>query len=240
MARRLFYADEVRGSRAWIRDETAEHLRRVLRVELGQQFEISDGQRIYLASVSELLKAAVEFDLLEVLPARRRGAHITVLAALVKFDRFEWMLEKCSELGVSALTPFIAARSEAGLDKAAAKRRSRWARICEESGQQCRRLQPMTVGECVGFEAAARCASRERLLLDESGGVPLLNCLPQAIGEIALLIGPEGGWADRERTLALASGWTAVTLGESILRAETAAIAAVSQIQGKWWSEEKR
>lgn len=235
----MFYADEVRGGRAWIHDETAEHLRRVLRVEVGQQFEISDRQRIYLASVSELTKSAVEFELLETLPARRQGAQIMILAALMKFDHFEWMLEKCSELGVSILTPVFAARSEAGLDKAAVKRKSRWSRICEESGQQCRRLRPMAIGACLSFEEAVPFTSRERLLLDERGGVPLLNCLPAAFGAVTVLVGPEGGWTDRERERALASGWTAATLGESILRAETAAIAAVSQIQGKWWSEER-
>lgn len=235
----MFYADEVRSGRAWVHGETAEHLRRVLRVQLGQQFEVSDRERIYLASVSELTKSSVEFDLLEALPARRQGARITVLAALVKFDRFEWMLEKCSELGVAAVAPFFAARSEAGLDKAASKRQSRWMRICEESGQQCRRLRPMDVGDCLSFAEAVRFTSTGRLLLDEAGGVPLLNCLVTPLRESAVLVGPEGGWTDQEREHALTSGWSPATLGESILRAETAAIAAVSQIQGKWWGEEK-
>ena len=233
----MFYADEVRSGRAWIHGETAEHLRRVLRVEAGQQFEVSDRQSVYLASVSEFAKQTVVFDLVRQLPARREGAEITLLAALVKFDRFEWMLEKCSELGVGSLTPFVAARSEAGLDKAAAKRQSRWTRICEESGQQCRRLRPMTVGASVSFNEALGVRSAVRLLLDESGGAPLLRCLPGAFGDVAVLVGPEGGWVEQERERALAAGWTAATLGESILRAETAALAAVSQIQGKWWSE---
>jgi 16S rRNA (uracil1498-N3)-methyltransferase len=232
----MFYVDEVRAGRAWVRGETAEHLRRVLRVETGQQFEVSDRHSIYLASVAGLSKGAVEFTLQDKLPARRQGAQITVLASLVKFDRFEWMLEKCSELGVTTLAPVAAARSEVGLDKAAPKRQSRWVRICEESGQQCRRLRPMTIEPCVGFAEAVRCASTPRLLLDEAGGVPLLNCLPVAFAGIAILVGPEGGWTEQERECASSAGWAPVTLGESILRAETAAIAAVSQIQGKWWS----
>lgn len=232
----MFYADEVLASRAWVRGETAEHLRRVLRVEVGQQFELSDHRSMYLASVSGLTKGAVEFDVIEELPARRLGACITVLAALVKFDRFEWMLEKCSELGVATVVPVLAARSESGLDKAAAKRHERWARICEESGQQCRRLRPLAVGGCLGWDEAIISISEERFLLDETGGAPLLNCLPAELNRIAILIGPEGGWTERERLQALSSGWKAATLGECILRAETAAIAAVSQIQGKWWS----
>ena len=236
MARRMFYADEVRASRAWVRGDTAEHLRRVLRVELGQQFELSDHRNMYLASVSGLSKGAIEFDVIEVLPARRLGASITVFAALVKFDRFEWMLEKCSELGVAAVVPVLAARSDVGLDKAAAKRQGRWARICEESGQQCRRLQPLTVRTCLRWDEAIGSTSEDRFLLNETGGVPLLNCLPAAFERVAILVGPEGGWTELERLQALGCGWKASTLGESILRAETAAIAAVSQIQGKWWS----
>lgn len=232
----MFYVDDVRAGRAWIRGETAEHLRRVLRVEAGQQFEVSDRQSIYLACVAGLSKGAVEFTLQDQLPARRPGARITVLASLVKFDSFEWMLEKCSELGVTTAAPVMAARSEAGLDRAALKRQSRWVRISEESGQQCRRLRPMEVEPCVSFADAVRCVSTRRLLLDEAGGTPLLNCLADASEQISLLVGPEGGWTEQERDLAINAGWVAATLGESILRAETAAIAAVSQIQGKWWS----
>jgi 16S rRNA (uracil1498-N3)-methyltransferase len=232
----MFYVDEVRAGRAWTRGETAEHLRRVLRVEKGQQFEVSDRQRIYLASVADLTKNAVEFALSEELAARRQGARITVLASLIKFDRFEWMLEKSSELGVTAVVPVVAGRSEAGLDRAAPKREARWVRISEESGQQCRRLQPMLIGPCIGFAEAIGISSSARLFLDENGGPPLLNCLPPALDEIALLVGPEGGWTDQERERAIDAGWRAATLGESILRAETATLAAVSQIQGKWWS----
>lgn len=235
----MFYVDEVRAGRATVSGDTAEHLRRVLRVETGQQFEISDRQNLYLATVSGFSKGSVEFDLQEQMPARRQGAQITLLASLVKFEHFEWMIEKCSELGVNALAPVVAARSEAGLDRAALKRQSRWVRICEESGQQCRRLQPMTIGPCLGFAEAVASPYPVHLVLDEAGGLPLLNCLPFHFDQLAILVGPEGGWTERERASAIAAGWTAVTLGESILRAETAAIAAVSQIQGKWWSEEK-
>lgn len=235
----MFYVDEVRAGRAWVHGETAEHLRRVLRVEAGQQFEVSDRQNIYLASVAGLSKGAVEFSLQAQLPARRQGARVTVLASLVKFDRFEWMLEKCSELGVTTLAPVVAARSEAGLDRAALKRQSRWVRICEESGQQCRRLQPMMIEPCLAFDGAVHCTSAARLLLDEDGGLPLLNGLPESSEQITILVGPEGGWTEQERDRAINAGWAPVTLGESILRAETAAIAAVSQIQGKWWSVQK-
>lgn len=231
----MFYADDAGAGRARIVGETAEHLRRVLRVEIGQQYEISDRKNLYLGRVCALPKGAVEFELGEVMSARRRGAQITIYAALVKFDRFEWMLEKCSELGVECVVPIVAARSETGLDKAAAKRHPRWVRICEESGQQCRRVQPMRVGACVEFAAAIVERAGCRLFLDEAGGVPLLAKARQAEEAYALCTGPEGGWTDQERHGAFTAGWKPTTLGESILRAETATLAAVSQIQGAWW-----
>jgi len=209
-------------------------------VELGQQYEISDRRSLYLGRVSGLPKGAVEFELSEVLPARRQGAQITVLAALVKFDRFEWMLEKCSELGVDSLVPIVAARSEAGLNKAAEKRHLRWKRICEESGQQCRRVRPMKLGPCADFAAAMTMAVGKRLFLDEAGGVPLLDNIGEVLQTYSICSGPEGGWTAQERESALAAGWQATTLGEYILRAETATLAAVSQIQGRWWQRERR
>jgi 16S rRNA (uracil1498-N3)-methyltransferase len=236
----MFYAEDAGAGRARIQGETAEHLRRVLRVELGQHYEISDRRNVYLGRVSGLPKGAVEFELTEVLPARRQGAQITVFAALVKFDRFEWMLEKCSELGVDCVVPIGAARSEAGLDKASEKRQPRWARICEESGQQCRRVQPMRVGSCAGFAEAIKATATERLFLDETGGVPLLDTVRVAAETYAICTGPEGGWTEQERESAMTAGWQAATLGENILRAETATLAAVSQIQGRWWSQQKR
>ena len=231
----MYYAEQAAPGRARIQGETAEHLRRVLRVEIGQQYEISDRSSLYLARVSGLPKGSVEFELEEELPTRRQGAKVTVYAALIKFDHFEWMLEKCSELGVDAFTPILAARSEAGLEKAAQKRHERWARICQESGQQCRRVRPMTLNPCTNLASAVQSTADERLFLDEAGGTPLLRAVQSTTGTYALCVGPEGGWTGQEREVALGAGWRAVTLGENILRAETATLAAVSQVQGEWW-----
>jgi 16S rRNA (uracil1498-N3)-methyltransferase len=235
----MFYAEDAGAGQARIQGATAEHLRRVLRVEVGQEYEISDRQNLYVGRISGMPKGAVEFELTEVLPARRQGAQITVFAALIKFDYFEWMLEKCSELGVDCLVPMVSARSEPGLEKAAEKRHLRWARICEESGQQCRRVRPMRLGAGTDFAAAIAEAEGKRLFLDESGGIPLLASVHEASEVYAICTGPEGGWTGQERERALAAGWQPTTLGQNILRAETATLAAVSQIQGRWWGQQK-
>jgi 16S rRNA (uracil1498-N3)-methyltransferase len=91
------------------------------------------------------------------------------------------------------------------------------------------------VAACAESAAAIEEAAGARLFLDETGGAPLLASIGHAEDDYSLCTGPEGGWTDQERQRALAAGWQATTLGESILRSETATLAAVSQIQGAWW-----
>ena len=235
MARRLFYVHAVHGGRAIVDGDSAAHLRRVLRVEAGQKYELSDGERLYLAEITGFGLGTVEFSIIEQLPPRSPGACIILYAALLKFDRFEWMIEKATELGASRLIPLVTARSEAGLEKAALKRLPRWNRIAEESGQQCRRLRAMIVDPPLEFASVLAAPHAQRLLLDEDGVTPLLTILRSTPGEIALLTGPEGGWTSQERAASRDAGWSPATLGQSVLRAETAALAALSLVQGWFW-----
>jgi 16S rRNA (uracil1498-N3)-methyltransferase len=233
MARRLFYLNEVNRQKGWIRGETVEHLRRVLRVAQGQVYDLSDGERFYVGEVAGLGRNEVEFDLLESREPPRPPLDVHLLASLFKFDHFEWMLEKAVELGVARITPVQSIRSEKGLEQAAAKRSARWARILREAGQQCRRLKPPELDEPVDLKAALAMQGERRLWLDESpGGAPVIDAAPES-GSVLLLAGPEGGWDDRERAQAAAQGWTAVTLGPLILRAETACLAALAVLNAK-------
>jgi 16S rRNA (uracil1498-N3)-methyltransferase len=234
----MFYASRVRGGRAWIEGETARHLRRVLRVEPGMRFELSDCERVYLGAVSGVGKDEVEFDLIEELAAPRMPARTHLLAALVKFDHFEWMLEKAAELGVERITPVYSARCEKGLEQGALKRGERWRRILYESGQQCRRVKPPALDDPARLERALAEEGDVRLWLEESKGAPpLAGALPEARNaedRVLLLCGPEGGWEESERALARERGWSAVSLGPLVLRAETAALAALAVINAAW------
>ncbi|MBI4893877.1 MAG: 16S rRNA (uracil(1498)-N(3))-methyltransferase [Acidobacteria bacterium] len=229
MARRLFYVDEITGRSAYLRGETAQHLRKVLRAERGQKYEVSDGDSLWLAEIEDFGKDLVEFRLLEAIEAAVPSVRVHLYAALIKFDHFEWILEKATELGVERITPVYSSRVEKGLDQAALKRGERWRRILLESGQQARRLSPPALDEPVKLSAALAAESPLRLWLEEQrGAAPILEALPSPLLEAALLCGPEGGWDDRERAEAAAAGWTAVSLGPQVLRAETAALAALS------------
>jgi 16S rRNA (uracil1498-N3)-methyltransferase len=231
MARRLFYVPEVRRDEAELTGDAAQHLVRVLRVEEGQQFEISDNRHLYLATVTTARKSSVVFRVSERLPDLPPVPDVTLLASLFKFDHFEWLLEKATELNVARIVPVIAERSERGLEQAAPKRKERWERILLEASQQCRRMTLPVIKDPVKLPEALEIEASHRILLDEMRQGPALTGLHlQPDDSVALLLGPEGGWVEREREMVLAAGWKAWSVGPNVLRAETAGMAALATV----------
>ena len=240
MARRRFFVDEIHHQRAELTGDQAHHLRTVLRVEAGQTYEVSDNDRVWLARVETARKNRIVFEALEELKPNLPPLKLTLLISLIKFDRMELIFEKATELGVERILPVIARRSEKGLEKAAPKRLRRWRKIAMEASQQSRRVRLPELPEPVYFREAITSATDHRYLLDENPDAPrLLSCLPNEDSRTpsdtaALLIGPEGGWAENERELAIAEGWKPISLGPQILRTETAAIAATAVLSSAW------
>lgn len=236
--RRRFFVDQVRDGHAEISGQDARHLTRVLRVEAGQRYEISDNRNVYLAEIETARKERVIFRTIEKLAADQPPLDVILCAAIVKFDHFEWMIEKATELGVARIIPVIAARTEKGLDRAAHKRLERWRRIGMEASQQSRRAHLPEVSEPVKLAEALAINATHRYALDENPmAPPLAAALPpqrNSRDSVTLLIGPEGGWTQEERQQFTAVGWQPVSLGPLILRAETAAIAALAVIHSAW------
>jgi 16S rRNA (uracil1498-N3)-methyltransferase len=236
--RRRFFVDQVRSGRAEISGDDARHLTRVLRVEAGQRYEISDNHSVYLAEVDAARKEHVTFRTIEKLAPPAPTVRLVLCAALIKFDHFEWMIEKATELGVSEIVPVETIRSERGLERAAYKRVERWRRIALEASQQARRafLPEVSVPEPLR-DALARDANY-RFALDENPAArPLNAALPSARDPqdtVAMLIGPEGGWTEEERNQFTAAAWAPVSLGPLVLRAETAALAALAIVNSAW------
>ncbi len=229
MARRRFFVDRIHNDLADLTGDDARHLSRVLRAEPGQRYELSDNHRAYLAEISAVTAARVTFRVLEPLPTPPPSPHITLYAALIKFDRFEWLIEKATELGVARIIPVIADRAEKGLAAAAPKRIERWRKIARESSQQSRRVQVPEISPPQPLAATVADPGPYRFFLEENPGAPpLLAALPAEGDTFSILTGPEGGWTDRERAVASGAGWKPVSLGPNILRAETAAIAALA------------
>ena len=230
MARRRFFVDEIRRGMAELSGDDARHLTRVLRVAPGQRYEISDGHAAWLAEIAEAHGPRVVFRMIEPVATAELAARIARCAALIKFDRLEWMIEKVTELGVDRIQPVETALSEKGLMLASVKRAERWVRIAREAGEQSRRLRAPEILPAVGLDACLREAGGIRFRLEEETAPPLLGLLGQSPAEVTLLVGPEGGWTDDERASAARAGWLAASLGPRVLRAETAAMAAVAVV----------
>jgi 16S rRNA (uracil1498-N3)-methyltransferase len=238
MARRRFFVSAIRNGEASIEGDEAQHLTRVLRVEKGQIYEVSDNRDAWLAEVTVARKQEVTFRTLERVAPRPPVVRIHLYAALIKFDHFEWIVEKATELGVERIVPFRAERSDKGLEQAAVKRVERWRRIAIEASQQSRRDRLPEVDDLSTFELAILEDADLRIFCDEQpGATGILQSLTAertAQDTIALMIGPEGGWTDVERAKFSEVGWRPVTLGPQILRAETAAAAAAAIITAAW------
>ena len=243
--RRRFFVEQFDSQSAALRGDTAEHLGRVLRAEPGQLYELSDGHAVWLARIERVAlskrgDSRIDFALVEPVAAREPSLQIDVLLSLVKFDRFEWCLEKATELGARAIIPLAAARTDKALVAAAEKRRSRWEKIVVESAQQSRRLRtPWIAGVASPAKAFAECAAGAKILLSERREAPPIRATlsamkppaePGCSAAAAIAIGPEGGWTDEEVAGAMAAGFAEASLGENILRTETAVIAAMAVI----------
>jgi 16S rRNA (uracil1498-N3)-methyltransferase len=238
MTRRRWIAEHWDEATATLTGAQAAHMARVLRAQPGTEADVVAGGHVFHAEVVAVSPDEVRFNLVAEVEADP-ALPVTLVMAVYKFDRMEWAIEKATELGVATIAPVIARRTEKHLAQAAEKRAERWRRIAHEAAQQSRRsdvpeiLQPTPLAERV------RAASRAvRIVLAEQERTTTLRTLIDealaAAGEempvLEIAIGPEGGWAPEEEALFDANGWRAVTLGPRIMRAETAALAALAVV----------
>ena len=201
-------------------DDDRHHFERVLRLEPGQSVTVSDGAgrwRLCTWRAGGTLEPAGEET--EDAPA---PPPVTVAFALTKGERPEWVVQKLTELGVDRIVPFRAARSVVRWDEhKAAAQTSRWRRVARQASMQSRRAHLPDVDGVSDFAEVVAMVGRQGALAAPGGK-------PPSLARPALLVGPEGGWSDAE----LSCGLPSVGLGPTILRAETAAIAAGTLLCG--------
>src|SRR6202166_3632990 len=181
MTRRRWIADEVSSNHAALTGDHADHLLRLLRAQVGQDFDIATGASIRRGRITSIADNRVEFELAEEISVAD-PVQIILLLAVFKFDRMEWAIEKCTELGVTRIIPVVSRRTDSHLAAASKK----------------------------------QAPPRDTVNPDTANG------------EIILAIGPEGGWTEDELKSFRQAAWTSASLGNTILRAETAAIAATA------------
>lgn len=230
MTRRRWIADRWEGDRAYLTGGKAEHLSRVLRARVGQEFEIAIDGLVRLGRIASITEQQVEFELGEGLAAAELGS-VSLLLAVFKFDRMEWAIEKATELGVASITPVICRRTDAHLAAAAEKRVERWRRIMREAAQQSRRASEPAIADPAKLRDALPISADRKIVLSEVERERTLKDVlsqPATGNRTVLAIGPEGGWTDDELRAFDDAGWIPASLGPTILRAETAAIAALA------------
>jgi 16S rRNA (uracil1498-N3)-methyltransferase len=251
MTRRRWIADEFSDDCAALTGAHAAHLSRTLRARVGEEFEVSCGDRVRRATVTRVNNDRVEFTLGEDVTASA-AVPITLLLAVFKFDRMEWAIEKCTELNVTVIVPVVARRTEKHPALAAAKRAERWRRVAREAAEQSRRISPPEICDAMKLKDALKqfhrsviptedfgpsegscdTSGRElRLVLAETEREATLTDILREqndLTSLAIAVGPEGGWTSDELQLFEQSQWTAASMGNTILRAETAAIAALA------------
>ncbi len=237
--RRRWIADEVdhTSGRAALTGEHALHVARVLRATPGQQFDIVtqvDGRAVVRTGrITSVTEQRVEFELGEELPDNSSVSSVTLVLAVFKFDRMEWAIEKAVELGVECIIPVIARRTEKHLAAAADKRAERWRRIAREASQQSRRASLPEIEDPLKLEPAIQSVQGLGIVLAESERAQSLREILEQAAEaspLALAVGPEGGWTADEIKQFSDAGWHSASLGPTILRAETAAIAALAVV----------
>lgn len=239
--RRRFFVERFAGGTARLAGEAAHHLGRVLHAEPGQLYELSDGNSVFLARIERISAGDIDFSLLEALPRPADSPEIVLLLAIVKFDRFEWALEKATELGASTMVPLAAERTAKALLQASTKRADRWRKILRESAQQARCLRPPVLEATLRPAAAfARAAGGINVLFSERPSAAPVRAVFRKLASntaqefapqrITLAFGPEGGWMNQEFDAASAAGFHEASLGRNILRSETAVVAGLAAV----------
>ena len=239
MSRRRFYTQptDISGTLINLSKEETHHLVHVLRLKPADEVFVFDGcGNEYRCSFRAANGSRAELELIEMLgDSVESPVRLTLAQSLAKNDKFDFIVQKATELGVSRIVPLTTEHSDVrlGRDQAAA-RLDRWRRISLEALKQCGRRRlveitlPITISRLTESEDAGLL-----LVFSEKGGISIAAALRQAgtPNSVTALIGPEGGWSDAELTLLDGRGATAVGLGPRILRTETAAVVAITLVQ---------
>lgn len=241
--RRFFVEPQLlRGSTGVITGELFRHMSTVLRLKPGDSILLADGAgKEAIATITVVQKESIEVTLEPAppVPDTAEPLQITVYQGMPKGDKLELIIQKCTELGVTKIVPFMAARSVPKLSgERLDKKLSRWQKIAMEAARQSGRGTVPETGFMESMDEVLRNSNESlRLLLwegEEEQGLKSVLATSSCTGEIAVIIGPEGGLTGEEADRAMATGYQSVNLGRRILRTETAGLAIVSILQYLW------
>jgi len=241
MPLKRLYVDDRLGAGAELRlgEEAARYLGRVLRLRAGDTvhaFNGGDGE--WSATIDRIAKDRVTLLIHDAVDnAAESPLRIHLVQGISRGERMDFVVQKATELGVDRITPVLTDHGVVKLDERRAdKRRLHWRRVAESACEQSGRTSPPPVDAPLPLNdwfGTARDADSTNLIFAPGAGRSLTDATAPTAG-LCLLIGPEGGFSEREYDDAALAGFTAVTLGPRILRTETAAVAALALVQGLW------
>lgn len=215
--------------------ETHHHLSRVLRLKVGERLWLFNGDGCdYQAQIQSISKKCTIVSILqqEALPQREAPVFTRLYLSLLKGEAFERSLQKAVELGVNELVPLQTLRSERRYDAAREeKKMAHWQGIVVASAMQCGRARLPQLLPLHTFDDLLKDNNDLKIILSPHHAC---EALPESASTIALAIGPEGGFHEREMEQARASGWLGQSMGPRILRADTATITALSLVQHRY------
>jgi 16S rRNA (uracil1498-N3)-methyltransferase len=231
MADRYFVETPITASSTRLAGHEAHHLAHVMRAKPGHEVTLFDGSGAeFSARVTHVGRAEIELEVLDRREVcRELSMAITLGVALPKGDRQRWLVEKATELGAARLVPLVTRRSN---DRESPGVLEKLRRAVIEASKQCGRNRLMAIEPPTALESYIEAPHAGLRLIAHPGGEPLVSADPLP-GEIALAIGPEGGFTEEEFAAARAAGWTPVGLGSRILRIETAALALLATLAGR-------
>jgi 16S rRNA (uracil1498-N3)-methyltransferase len=232
---RLYVPGRLAPGPLVLNDDASHRLAAVMRVRAGDPLRLfsGDGREFEAVVAAVAAKGAVHVNVGDV--ARQEpppSVLIETWCAMVRPNRFDWAIEKCTEAGADLFRPITSAHTARG-DGASASRAERWQRIAVEAAEQSGRVYVPVIEPPLAFDAALRRAGRPPIVVCDGSGQPLPALAPllPARGWLAVAIGPEGGWSADELAAARAAGALVVRLGPYILRTETAAVVATAMLR---------
>lgn len=234
--RRFFIAPEaVEDQRIRLSPKLVRHAVKVLRLEAGDSILLLDGRgNHYLCELEEISGETGSACIIDSWFAAEENLEIQLIQALPKGEKFDLILQKGTELGISRFSPVWSDRSVPKVDqRRSAKKLLRWQRIVAEAARQSRRpVLPFCDQPAALEDSLSSCTRELKLVLWEEESLPLADRLPdKAPASVAVLVGPEGGFSRREIEVAVRSGFLPVSLGPRILRTETAGFAVTAVLE---------
>lgn len=231
-----FFTDDIlSGDKYIIEGENAKHIEKSLRMKCGEELTLCspDGMQ-HNCVIENIAPSLVTVKIVESkLCKQEPDVSVTLFQALPKGDKMDYIIQKSVELGVSEIVPFISARCISRPDeKSLEKKTQRWQKIAKSAAEQSRRGIIPKVHKAVDFNTAAEMGSKSDcgIIFYECGGKRVSEIIKNNSKSIAVFIGSEGGFEEKEVEKIISTGGSAATLGKRILRAETAPLAAVSII----------